>query len=115
MPFLPKEKMATTEQKIRMLRVVITNASDQITQNQSWSFMVEFIRHIVDRQIYRGESFCTGCNLSSDGSRLASGAVHARNTIDQVFTGSLSKSLSKNLSIAPISIKALSFTGYLSK
>jgi len=53
---LPKEKMAATEQKIWMLREVITNAGDQITQNQSWRFMVEFIRQIVDRQIYRRES-----------------------------------------------------------
>ena len=48
--------MAATEQKIWMLREVITNAADQTTQNQNWSFMAEFIRHIVDRQIYRGES-----------------------------------------------------------
>jgi len=99
--------MATTEQKIRMLRVVITNAGDQITQNQSWSFMAEFIRHIVDRQIYRRESLCTGCNLSSGGGRLASGAVHARNTIGQIFTGYLSK----KLSIAPVRIKEPSLTG----
>ena len=56
MQSLPKEKMAATEQKIWMLREVITNAGDQITQNQSWRFMVEFIRQIVDRQIYRRES-----------------------------------------------------------